>query len=68
MAGGCFNSPEAFGAFRKENEELFESAMKSGKYIIKPKNDAERESNKQFETLRNKTLGKKYMRNYDCHT
>jgi hypothetical protein len=70
LAGGgaCFKSVEAAEAFRKENDELFASAMKSGKYIIKPKNDAERESNKQFETLRNKTLGKKYMRNYDCHT
>jgi hypothetical protein len=68
VAGGCFNSPEAFGAYKKENNDLFDSAMKSGKYIVKPKNDAERESNKQFVSLRHKILGKKYTRNYDCHT
>ena len=64
----CFNSPEAPLDYRDEHRELFISAMKSGTYIVDPKNDAERESNKQFEILRDKTLGKKYTRNYDCHT
>lgn len=64
----CFNSPEAPQAYTKENEELFISAMKSGKFIVTPKNDAERESNKQFESLRDKSLGKKYTRNFDCNT